>query len=350
MINNWIHKDVLNQPSYKVKMTPYKIKLNQNESPWDWPIEIKKAIGESILESNWNRYPDLIPKELKKKIGELNNIDKNGVIIGKGSNEILQALFTASIRPNDTVATLSPTFAVYKMLAEQKGAQFLESKLDSKFDINLQDLLSKSQHAKLTIICNPNSPTGTLLSMNIIEKIIQNTSGLVVVDEAYVDFSNCSTVGLLSSYENLIVTRTFSKAFAMAGFRIGFGLMNSALASEIQKCLLPFNVDMPSLVALNTLLDHSDIVAESAKNICKERNRIIDELNIIPGIDALQSHSNFFLISSIHSPEYVFNHLAKNGILIRNVSSYNGLENYNRITVGTPDENNALIKTLKEMF
>ena len=350
MINNWIQKDVLNQPSYKVKTTPFKIKLNQNESPWDWPIEIKKVIGESILESNWNRYPDLIPKELKKKIGELNNIDKKGVVIGKGSNEILQALFTACIRSSEPVVTLSPTFAVYKMLAEQKGAQFLESKLDFNFEINLSDLLSKSQHAKLTIICNPNSPTGTLLSINIIEKIIQNTSGLVIIDEAYVDFSNCSSVGLLSSYENLIVTRTFSKAFAMAGFRIGYGLMSGVLASEIQKCLLPFNVDMPSLVALTTLLDHSNIVAERAKYICEERNRMVNELNTIPGIDAIRSQSNFFLISTMYSPEYVFNYLAKNGILIRNVSSYNGLEKYNRITVGTLDENNTLIKILKEMF
>ena len=349
MLKNWIKKDVLNQPSYKVKTIPYQIKLNQNESPWDWPIEIKERIAKSILASDWNRYPNLIPTELKKKIGEINDIDNNGVVIGKGSNEILQAIFTASIRSKDTVVSLSPTFAVYKMLAEQKGATFIESKLDSNFEIDLPDLLSRSRRAKLTIICNPNSPTGSLLPLSIIKKVAKNTSGLVVVDEAYVDFSNVTAVGLLSSYTNLIITRTFSKAFAMAGFRIGYGLMHNELASEIQKCLLPFNVDRPSLIALNALLDHSEIVRNRTGKICAERDRIISELNTIPGLKAIQSHSNFFLVSSKNTPENIFNYCANNGVLIRNVSSHKGLENYNRITVGTSGENNTLIQILKEM-
>ena len=349
MLKNWIKKDVLNQPPYKVKTIPYQIKLNQNESPWDWPIDIKERIGKSILASDWNRYPNLIPTELKKKIGEINHIDNNGVVIGKGSNEILQAIFTASIRSKDTVVSLSPTFAVYKMLAEQKGATFIESKLDSNFEIDLSDLLSRSRRAKLTIICNPNSPTGSLLPLSIIKKVAKNTSGLVVVDEAYVDFSNVTAVGLLSSYTNLIITRTFSKAFAMAGFRIGYGLMHNELASEIQKCLLPFNVDRPSLIALNALLDHSEIVRNRTEKICAERDRIISELNTIPGLKAIQSHSNFFLVSSKNTPENIFNYCANNGVLIRNVSSYKELENYNRITVGTSGENNTLIQILKEM-
>jgi len=349
MLKNWIKKDVLNQPPYKVKTIPYQIKLNQNESPWDWPIDIKERISKSIIASDWNRYPNLIPTQLKKKIGEINHIDKNGVVIGKGSNEILQAIFTASIRSKDTVVSLSPTFAVYKMLAEQKGATFIESKLDSNFEIDPSDLLSRSRRAKLTIICNPNSPTGSLLPLSIIKKIAKNTSGLVVVDEAYVDFSNVTAVGLLSSYTNLIVTRTFSKAFAMAGFRIGYGLMHNELASEIQKCLLPFNVDRPSLIALNALLDHSEIVRNRTEKICAERDRIISELNTMNDMAAVHSHSNFFLVNTKYSPEKTFDYLANNGILIRNVSTYPGLESYVRITVGKPEENDALIQAFKEM-
>ena len=349
MLKYWIQKDVLNQPPYKVKTTSYQIKLNQNESPWDWPIDIKESISKSILASDWNRYPNLIPMELKKKIGEINHIDKNGVVIGKGSNEILQAVFTASIRSKDTVVSLSPTFAVYKILVKQKGAIFIESKLDSNFEVDPSDLISKSRNAKLTIICNPNSPTGSLLPLSVIEKVAKQTSGLVVVDEAYVDFSNVTAVRLLLSFTNLIVTRTFSKAFAMAGFRIGYGLMHNELASEIQKCLLPFNVDVPSIIALNALLDHSVEVQTRAQKICTERDRIISELNTIPGLKAIQSHSNFFLVLSKYTPENIFNYCANNGILIRNVSSYKGLEQYNRITVGTHSENNTLIRILKEM-
>ncbi len=349
MIENWIQKDVLDQPAYEVKTTPFHIKLNQNESPWDWPADIKKDISNGILNSNWNRYPDLIPAELKEKIAFQNNVKQSCVVIGKGSNEILQAIFTAIIRTKDSVVSLSPTFAVYHILAEQKGTTFIDSKLDSNFDVNETDLLSKSSNAKLTIICNPNSPTGSLLSVNFIENILKNTSGLVVVDEAYVDFSGVSAAPLLSSYSNLIVTRTFSKAFAMAGFRIGYGLMSAAMATEIQKCLLPFNVDMPSIIALNTILDQEELVQTRAKKICAERERIISELNTINGINAIPSHSNFFLIKTKNTPRETFDYFANMGILIRNVSSYPGLESYVRITVGTPVENDAVIQAMKEI-
>tara|TARA_B100000700_G_C14965888_1_gene818826 strand:+ start:214 stop:1266 length:1053 start_codon:yes stop_codon:yes gene_type:complete len=349
MLKDWIKKDVFNQPPYKVKTIPYQIKLNQNESPWDWPIDIKKNICESIIANDWNRYPSLIPIQLKKKIAGINNIDKNAVVIGNGSNEILQAIFTASIHPKDKVVVLSPTFAIYKMLAEQKEAIFIESKLNSKFEINPSDILSKSRNAKLTIICNPNSPTGSILPLKLIEKIAKNSSGLVVVDEAYVDFSNVTAVNLLSSNKNLIVTRTFSKAFALAGFRIGYGLMHNDLGLEIQKCLLPFNVDSPSLIALNTLLDFPKIVQNRAKKICLERDRITSKINTISGFKAFKSYSNFFLVSYKNYPEKVFNYCADNGVLIRNLSSYKELKNYNRITVGTSHENNTLMRILEEM-
>ncbi len=350
MINKWIKKDIRNQSSYKVKTTPYQIKLNQNESPFDWPTNIKKEISHTLLKNNWNRYPNLIQTSLKKKIGYINNIDGENVMIGKGSNEILHAIFTASIRSNDIVASLSPTFAVYQMLTEQRGAAFIESKLDSAFEVDKTDLLSKSSKAKLTIICNPNSPTGSMLPINFIEDIIKHTSGLVVVDEAYVDFSGVSAISFLSKYSNLIVTRTLSKAFAMAGFRIGYGLMDYNIAQEIQKCLLPFNFDMPSAVALNTILDQTKLVKKRAKEIVSERDKLISELNTIEGVNAVPSHSNFFLLSTKYPPGVLFDYCSKNGILIRNVSSYSGLESFVRITVGNPKENETFIKIIKEMF
>jgi histidinol-phosphate aminotransferase len=350
MIEKWIQADVLSQSPYQVKTTKFQIKLNQNESPWDWPTDIKRTISRRILSGGWNRYPDLIQVDLKEKIGVLNNVSKNEVIIGKGSNEILQAIFTAAIRPGDSVCTLSPTFAVYKMLAEQKGAQINVSNLSSSFTVNESDLKRKASKSKLTIICNPNSPTGTLLPVSVIENILNDTSGLVIVDEAYVDFSGVSAVGLLTSYRNLIITRTFSKAFALAGFRIGYGLMDKNLATEIQKCLLPFNIDMPSIIALETILDNHELVQNSVKQIIKEKYRLIQELNKIEGVMANDSHSNFFLVKTKLGAEETFNNLAKKGILIRDVSSYPGLESYSRITVGTSDENNALIRAFREIM
>ncbi len=350
MIEKWIQTDVLSQPSYQVKTTKFQIKLNQNESPWDWPADIKEIISRRILSCGWNRYPDLIPVELREKIGVLCNVSKDSVIIGKGSNEILQAIFTAVIRPKDSVCTLSPSFAVYKMLAEQKGAQINVSNLSSSFTIDESDLKKKASKSKLTIICNPNSPTGTLLPVSVIEDILNNTSGLVVVDEAYVDFSGVTAVELLTSHQNLIITRTFSKAFSLAGFRIGYGLMDKDLATEIQKCLLPFNIDMPSIIALETILDHHELVQNRVEQIIKERDRLIQELNKIDGILAQDSHSNFFLLKTKFGAEKTFNILAEKGILIRDVSSYPGLESYSRITVGKQDENETLIRAFREML
>ncbi len=350
MIEKWIQPDVLKQPPYQVKTSSYQIKLNQNESPWDWPTEIKETISRRILSCKWNRYPELIPVELKEKIGAVCNVSKDQVIIGKGSNEILQAIFTAVIRSKDSVCTLSPSFAVYKMLAEQKGAQINVSNLSSSFTVDESDLKRKASKSKLTIICNPNSPTGTLLPVSVIEDVLNNTSGLVVIDEAYVDFSGVTAVGLLTSYPNLIITRTFSKAFAMAGFRIGFGLMDKDLATEIQKCLLPFNIDMPSIIALDAILDNHELVQNRADQIVNERDRLIQELNNIEGIEAYESYSNFFLVKTKLWVDKTFNYLAAKGILIRDVSSYPGLESYIRITVGKPEENDTLIRAFREML
>ncbi len=350
MIEKWIQPDVIKQPPYLVKTSSCQIKLNQNESPWDWPTEIKETISRRILSCGWNRYPELIPIELKEKIGAVCNVSKDRVIIGKGSNEVLQAIFTAVIRPKDSVCTLSPSFAVYKMLAEQKGAQINVSNLSSSFTVDESDLNRKASKSKLTIICNPNSPTGTLLPISVIEDILNNTSGLVVVDEAYVDFSGVTAVGLLTSYPNLIITRTFSKAFALAGFRIGFGLMDKNLATEIQKCLLPFNIDIPSIIALETILDNQELVKNRADQIINERDRLIQELNNIEGIEAHESRSNFFLVKTKLGVGKTFNYLAGKGILIRDVSSYPGLGSYIRITVGKPEENDTLIRAFREML
>lgn len=349
MIEKWIKQDILKQQPYSVKMVDHKIKLNQNESPWDWPDDIKKVITDRLFSVEWNRYPSLNPERLRATIASYHSLSANQVLIGNGSNEILQAIMNATILPGDYVCTLSPTFTIYRILAEQRGGRIISSFLSSSLEVDSTDLLAKSSKSRLTIICNPNSPTGTFYPLSSIEMLLKNTPGLVVIDEAYADFSGKTVMDFLSLYPNLIITRTFSKAFALAGFRVGYGLMAPDLAIEIQKCLLPFHFDIPSMVALETILDYPGLVRKRVTKIIKERDRLITELNLIEGISALGSHTNFFLLKSTHGAEKIFEFLANKSILIRDVSSYPGLEAMVRITVGTPDENNTLIRAFQEM-
>ena len=259
-INRWVKQEILNQSIYKVNNKNTPIKLNQNESPVDWPIEIRKKLLSSFNDYQWNRYPEINGENLRKKLAKKLQLSKSQIVIGKGSNEVIQAITTATLTHGDIVCHLSPTFTIYSLLSQQRGAKIVESKLDSEFNVVLEDLINKSSMAKLTFIANPNSPTGKLLPVEIIKKVAEQTSGLLIVDEAYIDFSGGSALPLLESNDNIIITRTFSKAWSLASFRLGYGIMSDDLASEIQKCMLPFNMDLPTSIAMSTLINNPNII------------------------------------------------------------------------------------------
>ena len=347
-LENWIKKEILDQPAYNVKTVDYRIKLNQNECPWDFPIEMKTDITDKILNADWNRYPALIPRQLQEKIAKKINVRQDQVIVGKGSNEVLQAIITAGIT-DSKVCTLSPTFVVYRMLAEQNGATVVTSNLDGLFHVNRHDLLEKSKDCGLIILCNPNSPTGTLIDTKTILEVLQSASGLVIIDEAYAEFSDATLIPVIDDYPNLIITRTFSKVFGLAGFRMGYGVMSSVLANQVQKSMLPFNIDMPSAIAAETILDHQNQIRDRVRVIISERERISSALNGMEGFKVYPSAANFIVVKAQIGTKTLFNRLAKQGILIRDISAYRGCENMARITVGTPAENTKLIEAIENI-
>ncbi|MFC1583745.1 pyridoxal phosphate-dependent aminotransferase [Candidatus Neomarinimicrobiota bacterium] len=212
-IDNWIKPEVRKQPAYSLKEVPYKIKLNQNECPWDWPDELKEEILARLRGTSWNRYPELIPQKLKENLAVELGITSAQVVVGKGSNELLQALAMVSLGPGDVLCTLSPTFANYRLLGERMQARVVAVPLTRNFQLDTDAFLDKCSKARLTFLCNPNSPTGTLIPLDVIQQIARCTSGILVVDEAYVDFSGLTALALISDHPNLAITRTFSKAF-----------------------------------------------------------------------------------------------------------------------------------------
>lgn len=240
-VAQWVREEVRRQPAYSVKSADYSVKLNQNESPWDWSEDLKEEIASRITGSPWNRYPELIPSRLKSKLAQSLKVEPAQIVVGKGSNEIIRALATATLCEGDSVCTLSPTFAVYGMVAEQQRAVFRASLLSDRFEADENDLKEKAVQAKMTILCNPNSPTGTLIPVAVVEEVAEASPGLVVVDEAYIDFSDVTALPLVSDHANLVVTRTFSKAFALGGVshrirchECGLGARNSEVPSPVQ--------------------------------------------------------------------------------------------------------------------
>jgi len=346
-LERWIKPEVLSQQAYEVKTVDHYIKLNQNENPWDWPEKLKEEVLRRLGDAAWNRYPQRIPRLVTEKLAACLSISPEQVVLGNGSNEVLQAVVHVTLRPADKLCMLSPSFPIYKLLGQQQQAQLSESSLSADFQVNEEDLLARSETARLTMLCNPNSPTGTLLSLELIGQVARQTSGLVVVDEAYVDFSQVTALPLLDQYPNLIITRTFSKAFALAGFRLGYAVMHPALAWEIQKGLLPFNIDTPSALAAEVLLDHPEIVKERTLLIVRERDRLIARLNDLPGVTAWPSWASFYLLATPLGSRETFARLAEQGILVRDVSGYPGCEDVVRITVGSPEENEALYQAVR---
>jgi histidinol-phosphate aminotransferase len=348
-IDTWIKPEVRKQPAYSLKEVPYQIKLNQNECPWDWPEELKEEILARLRGTSWNRYPELIPQRLKEALATDLGVSSAQVVVGKGSNELLQALATVSLGPGDVLCTLSPTFANYRLLGERMQARVLAIPLTRNFQLDTDAFFDKCSDARLTFLCNPNSPTGTLIPLDMIQQTATCTSGILVVDEAYVDFSGVTAVQLLDEQPNLVITRTFSKAFALAGFRIGYAVMHPLLAVEVQKGLLPYNIDTSSLIAAEVLLQHRETVRERAAVIVGERKRLLSQLAGLPGVQVWDSAANFFLLSTPLGALGTFNALAEKGILVRNISAYPGCENVVRITVGAPEENDALLQAVEAL-
>lgn len=346
-LKKWIRPEFLDEPGYAVTLPDNDIKLNQNESSWDWPDTIKDEVAGRISNFAWNRYPQGVNGPLREKLADSLAVKPEQIILGNGSNEILAAITTLTLTRGDTLCTLAPTFAVYDMLALWHGAHVDKSELDHEFRTSEKDLLKRSQRAKLTILCNPNSPTGSLIDLGLIEQIASAATGLVVVDEAYVQYSNVTAVPLVNRHPNLVVTRTFSKAYALAGFRLGYGVMSAALAEQLRKCLLPFNIDTPSAIAASILLDHQDWVEDRTNEIIAERDQLIRNLNTMPGVIALPSHANFFLLQTRLGSAQTFKSLLDAGILVRDVSSYPGCREYVRITIGAKSENARLVKAIE---
>ncbi len=349
-IKSTLKKGVLNNKEYTLKPIKSPIKLNQNESPNDIPDDIKNNIIEKLKNKKWNIYPEFIPAELYKKIAKYYKVKKENIMIGNGSNEMIFTLFAATLEPGKKIIISEPTFTVYNLIASNLNADIKSVMLKKDLSFNVEEIIKESSTpGSVTIICSPNNPTGTYVNFNDLKRIIKDSEGIVVVDEAYIHFGGESVLNLINEYKNLIVLRTFSKVFGLAGLRIGLMISNKEIIKELLKVKLPYNINIFTLITLDTILDNISIVNKNLKLILEEKKFLEENLAGFKEIFVTPSASNFFLIK-VKNSKWLFEKLLKFGILVRDVSYYPMLDNCLRVSVGTKIENIALINALKKIY
>lgn len=334
-------------------LPPYRatIKVNQNENPFDMPAEIKQEVSRRLANRAWSRYPDFVPSSLLERLAAFAGWKPEGTLAGNGSNELIQATLMVTVGPRTRVLIPEPTFTLYRQIVTVLGGQVLSVPLTGEFAFDAEAIRERAiaDQADVIIICSPNNPTGSRFAEDDLRRLV-DFAGLVVVDEAYHEFSGRTCVPLLRDLPNLIVLRTFSKAMAMAGLRVGYLLASAELAREVHKATLPYNLNFFSATAAEVACERYDLLKPRIELIVRERERLRAELRTIPGIEPIPSSANFMIAKTPIEPQSLFKELLARDILIRDVSRYPMLADYFRVSVGSPDENQRLIEALKEVI
>jgi|SRR5215213_2556236 len=350
---NTIKERVRELRAYSLSTDRAPVKLNQNESPWDVPAEIKRETLRRFEQRAWSRYPDFVPQSLHSALAKFSGWKPDGILAGNGSNELIQALLMVTVGEGKRVLISEPTFALYRQLTTVLGGELRSVPLkdDLTYDIAALRETVERMRPDVTIICSPNNPTGCRLKDSELTTLLEASAGLVVIDEAYFEFSEHTVVPLLEKHKNLVVFRTFSKAMALAALRVGYLLGAPELVREISKAVLPYNLNAFSQMAAEVAVEmYEEKLRPLIRLVISERGRLMAALGSIAGLTPVPSEANFMVVRSAIEPRLVFGELLRRGILLRDVSGYPMLKDYFRLSVGTPAENELLIENLREIF
>jgi histidinol-phosphate aminotransferase len=328
------------------------IKINQNENPFGMPAAIKDEVLRRAREHDWARYPDFVPTSLLEALADYAGWTYDGIMAGNGSNEMIQSVINSTVENGVRVVLPEPTFSVYRQVIRVAGGEIISVPLNEELTFNIPRLASKivASKADLTIICSPNNPTGCIINIRDLASLLRNTRGLIVIDQAYLEFGGENFVPLLSEHQNLVILRTFSKAMAMGGLRVGYCLAAPELIREFNKAKMPYSLNFFSIIAAQVALENLHLLEPLVGAVRNEYNRLFEEVGKIEGLRPVPSAANFFVVRTSIPPKQLFEELYTRGILIRDVSAAPMLSEYVRISVGTPEENNHLIAALKEIF
>lgn len=305
--------------------------------------------NENPFDNGVNRYPDPQQWQLKERLSEIKNISTKQMILGNGSDEIIDLLMRAFCQPcEDKVIFCKPSYGMYKVAAQINDLRILELELDANFQPDVKTILENND-SKLLFLCSPNNPTGNLIDRDILIKLLSEFNGIIVLDEAYIDFaSDTSMVKELDKYPNLVILQTLSKAWGMAGIRLGIGMASYEIIDILNKIKPPYNINtLTQEKALEQLSDEKKN-RDEIKLLLEERDGMLKELRSLSFVEKVfPSQANFILIR-VENANKLYDFLIGRGIVIRNRTTVSLLENCLRISIGTPFENQKLFKLLRE--
>ena len=343
-IDTLVRNNVKKMSSYSSARDDFKkendkklIYLDANESPFDNGI---------------NRYPDNKHDELKKVVSGIKNVNINQVVFGNGTDEILDLIVRVFCNPSeDKIITLPPTYGMYDVIAKTNGVENIEIPLKSDFSIDKNEILKlSSKKTKILFLCSPNNPTGNSFDTNNLTDLIKSFKGIVVVDEAYIDFSSKqSLISLIEDNNNLIITQTMSKAYGMAGIRLGMGFSNEKIINYLNKIKPPYNINVLTERKALEELNKIDEIEKNISIVLDQRNLLVSCLEKLDFVEKIYKSDANFLLVKVDNADLRYNQLLENGIVVRNRSNQPLCQNCLRITIGTKNENTSLIKTLNEL-
>ncbi len=350
-VKKLIRPEILTLNTYGVVDPGDLIKLDAMENPWPWPEEIKHAWLQRLEKVSFNRYPDARAMGLRLRLGETMGVPVGmELLLGNGSDEIIQMILLALAKPRAVVMAPTPSFVMYALTAQFVGMEFVPVPLrpkDFMLDIEMMCAAIRKYQPAVIFLAYPNNPTGNLFESDEIETIIQATEGLVVVDEAYHAFAGKSFMPRLPDYKNLLVMRTLSK-LGLAGLRLGMLAGDPAWLQEFDKVRLPYNINSLTQASAEFALEHFDFFQQQAARICEERTRLAANMAGLSNIEIWPSAANFILFRVRgKTADDIFQGLRERGVLIKKFDGVDTLlEGCLRVTVGTPQENDVFIKAL----
>lgn len=326
------------------------VKLNQNESPFDLPAPLKEELLDLFQEVEFNRYPTEQPDRLRHSLAEHDGLSPDSIIVGNGSNEITYTFGLAFLEKGVPVVLPRPMFSLYAKVALLQDADLtsVPPRDDLRFDTDALVEAVSEEEPVLTVLTTPNNPTGRAMTLDEIERIVAASPGFVVVDEAYVEFNSKGTAAdLLDRHPNVIVLRTLSKAFGLAGIRIGYLIAHPDVVNELMKARLPFMVSRFAEKTALAVLRHYDLVEKRVQKIQSSIEGVTQTLQDMEDVEVVPSEANFVLFTTPVPADDLQERLADQGVLVRNMGGYPELEGYLRVSAGTEEENNAFLGALE---
>lgn len=330
---------------YVTNPTVCSVKLDANEGDKDLYLDLLKKLGESDITLNY--YPDDSYSELKKEINNYIGYEPKNITVGNGSSELLDLCVKTFVDKDETILSLDPTFSMYSIYAQVFSAKYIGAKAEEDFKLNVDSIIKdiKENNPKLIILCNPNNPTGSVLTKEEVRKIVKSTDALIALDEAYMEFGDESLIDEVMDYDNLLIVKTVSKAFSLAGIRMGYIVANEDIITSIEKVRAPYNLNSLSTYITTEALRQKERMFDYVKNIKEEREKIYKAL-VDLGVKAYPSGANFVFFKS--DIDNLQKKLVDKDVLIRKFSGK--LDGYYRVSVGTKEQNEKFLEAFKEVM